>query len=208
MEILPYATALIMIAAAPGPIVAILLARSLAGQIRGAALFAAGVILGKLVTLAAVMSGLILWLGDPRTIILVAKAMIIAYLGTVVLQLWRRADAGGSAVGPSRHEASWAADLTGGIVAGLASPLSLLFFVALLSVGSTGHPNEGSSLLTVAIVTVAAPGVVFSSYILLASHMHRWLSGTHHGRSVQRAMAALLAGTTIWVILGVANSSP
>ncbi|QBX33935.1 hypothetical protein E4191_03830 [Paracoccus liaowanqingii] len=205
VEILSYATALAVVAAAPGPVVAILLARALAGQRRGAALFAAGVILAKLATLAAVMSGLVLWIGDPRAIILAAKAMVIAYLGTVVLHLWRSAARGGIAVGAAHGAASWGADLTAGIVAGLASPLSLLFFVALLSAGSTGDRIDWSSLLTVAIVTVAAPGAVYGGYVLLACRLQRLLSTTEHARLVQRAMAALLACTTIWMIAGMAT---
>jgi len=200
VEILSYATALVIVAAAPGPIVAILLARSLAGQQRAAAVFAAGVILGKLATLAAVMSGIILWLGNPQSIILIAKAIVVGYLGTVVLRLWRSVE-GGVVRGAWQGETSWAADLAAGIAAGLASPLSLLFFVTLLSAGTIGQQDEWSSVLAIALVTAAAPSVVFGGYVLLACQMQRLLSRADHARLFQRAMAVLLGCTTAWLIV-------
>ncbi|MGZ3218199.1 LysE family translocator [Paracoccus sp. T5] len=201
MEILSYATALALVAAAPGPIVAILLARALAGQQRAAALFAGGVILGKLATLVAVMSGLFLWLGNPLVVILIAKAAVAGYLGVMVLRLWRHAD-GRLALAVPRGASSWAAELAAGVAAGLASPLSLLFFVTLFSAGSVQQQDGWPPMLIIALVTVVAPGAVFGAYVMLACRMQRLLVRADFTRRFQRVMAVLLGCTTLWLVAG------
>lgn len=200
MDLLSYATALVLVAAAPGPVVAILLARALAGQQRAAACFAAGVILGKLVTLAAVAGGLVLWLGQPARTLLAAKLILACYLLTIVLQLWNRAEAPGTASTPT-HGASGRRDLAAGVAAGIASPLSLLFFVTLFPGDVPAGDGGWRTILAAAAVTAAAPGLVFGAYVLLACRLQRWLDKPRHGRLLHRAMALMIGGTAAWMLL-------
>ncbi|SCX86223.1 LysE family translocator [Paracoccus tibetensis] len=201
MQLLTYALALGLVAAAPGPVVAILMARALSGHRRGAACFAGGVILGKLATLAAVTSGLVLWLGLPGAPLLAAKIIFVGYLVTVVLQMWNTAPIPVTAERHPRRSASEAGDVAAGFAAGVASPLSLLFFVTLLPAGLHGGNGGWPTILGAAAVTAVAPGLVFGAYILLACRLQRLLRRPRHVRLVHRAMAVLIGGTTAVLLL-------
>lgn len=201
MQLLTYALALGLVAAAPGPVVAILMARALAGRRRAAACFAGGVILGMLAILAVVMSGLVLWLDPASRLLLAAKVVFIVYLGIVVLQMWTTVELSVPAGPLLRSRASEAGDVAAGFAAGIGSPLCLLFFLTLVPVG-LGQADAGwPTILGAAAITALAPGLVFGGYILLACRLQRLLRRPRHVRLVHRAMAVLIGATTAVLLL-------
>ncbi len=201
MDLLSYGTALVLIAAAPGPVVTILLARTLSGDVRGAVAFATGVVVGKLVIMVALAGGLILWLQDSDGVLAAMKSLGVIYLGWMALRLWHGIEAGACEI-RANSPARGAADMAAGLATSLSSPFSLLLFLSMIPVVSRGTHGTGVPFLMLAAVTAAASGAVFAGYILSARLLQETLNRPHLSRSLHRSMAALLGCSTIWLAFG------
>ncbi|MGL6211168.1 MAG: LysE family transporter, partial [Paracoccaceae bacterium] len=78
--LLPYFVALTALAAAPGPLMAMLVARALGRDSGGAAAFAAGLCAGDVLAMCAVAVGVGVWAQDRPELLSVVKYLGVAYL--------------------------------------------------------------------------------------------------------------------------------
>jgi threonine/homoserine/homoserine lactone efflux protein len=132
-QILPYAGALAVLAATPGPVVAALIARSATGGVRAAVPLAAGVAVGDVIWPLLAMLGIGVVAGVWASFLLVLRYVGAAILVLMGVQLIRRAEAAGLAVagGGLGRESGWAA-FSAGLMVIAGNPKAILFYMGVL----------------------------------------------------------------------------
>jgi threonine/homoserine/homoserine lactone efflux protein len=193
----PYFAALVAYAASPGPLMAVLVARSLGNDWKGATAFAAGLCLGEVAAVIAVAFGIGIWAETNPHLLSLAKYLGIAYLLWLAVKLWR--DRSGVAAADPR-KAGWLASAGAGVALCLGNPATLLMQMLLLPmVAPTGVVNAGHMALVMA-VTFAAFGVVFFGTIPLARQFNRIIASPASTILLSRITAVVIAMTSVWMV--------
>ena len=185
-------------AAAPGPEIAGLLARTLGNGIRSGVPLASGIVVGKLALLTAAvigLTGLVAALGPVFAVLRYAGAAYLIWLG---IKKWRRAGRL-LATGASPAPASLVREVGLGMAMTLSNPIALVFYVALLpGVIEVSDVTVQSYLILCAILVTVMAAVVLG-YGLMAELARRMLSAADSKSRIDRISAVLfvLAGLLI-----------
>ena len=108
----PYFLALVAYAASPGPLMAVLVARSLGHDWKGATAFAAGLCLGEVIAVIGVVLGIGIWAQTQPELLALAKYLGVAYLLWLALKMWRSSAEGRA---PKVQMTGWAAAVGAGV---------------------------------------------------------------------------------------------
>ncbi len=194
---LGYFVALAALTAAPGPIVTVLVARSIGGDTRGAVAFALGLTLADVLAVFAVAMGVGVWAESKPEWFALAKYAGVAYLLWLSIGMWNDRSAS-SASRP--RSGSLLAAVGAGIALCLGNPSTVLIYVLLLpTVAPTGiHGMEQLSI--VMLVTFAAVGMVFFGTIVLARQVSRVIKSPASSTTFSRVTAGLVALTSVWIL--------
>jgi threonine/homoserine/homoserine lactone efflux protein len=192
-----YFAALTALTAAPGPIVAVLVARSLGSDARGATAFATGLCLGDVFAVCAIAMG-IGGLAETRPEwFAVAKYAGVAYLLWLALRIWSDS----AVIKPEQsRKAGWLGSTGAGIALCLGNPSTVLIYMLLLPTVAPAGINNAEDLTLVLLVTFAAVGLVFFGAILLARQFSRVISSSASSNMLSRIMAGTIAVTSIWML--------
>jgi threonine/homoserine/homoserine lactone efflux protein len=192
-----YFAALAALTAAPGPIVAVLVARSLGSDARGAAAFAAGLCLGDVLAVCAIAMGIGALAESSPEWFAVAKYAGVAYLLWLAFRIWT--DSSAIAARPPRNRGLLAS--TGaGLALCLGNPSTVLIYILLLPTVAPTGINSAEQLLLVLLVTFSAVGVVFFGAILLARQLTRVIASPASSSLLSRATAVVIAATSLWML--------
>lgn len=193
----PYFLALVAYAASPGPLTAVLVARSVGDDRKGVIAFAAGLCIGEVVAVIAVALGIGLWAQTQPELLALAKYAGIAYLLWLASKMW------GSRSGPSVMQpgrAGWMASAGAGLALCLGNPATLLMQMLLLPIvaphGALGLEHMG----LVVAVTFVAFGVVFFGIIPLARQCSRLIISPDSSAILGRVTAVAIAMTSLWMV--------
>lgn len=185
-------------AAAPGPEIAGLLARALAGGLRSTVPLAIGIVTGKLMMLTAAvvgLAGLLKAIGPVFDVLQYAGAAYLIWLG---VKRWRRAGRAlrtDEAVVP----ATAVKEVGLGLAMTLSNPIALVFYVALLP----GVIDIGSvsvrSYLALCLILVLVMATVICGYGLIAELARKLLAASDSKARIDRTSAVMfvLAGVLI-----------
>jgi threonine/homoserine/homoserine lactone efflux protein len=197
MSLVAYGGTLALVSAAPGPIVAVVLARTLAGQPMGALAFAAGVTLGNILALSLALGGLALWIIGYPDMLTLLRVLGAAYLIWLGIDLWRSTTTLDMAA-PRAAGGRLGLSLGAGLLASLASPYYFLFYLSLLPavLGPDGAATHGHSALL--LVTGLSVALVFGLYIVAAAHLCRYLQRPGRQKRVNGSLALCLVGAGLW----------
>lgn len=194
----PYFVALVAYAASPGPLMAVLIARSLGNDRKGATAFAAGLCAGEVVAVIAVILGIGIWAQSRPELLTLAKYAGVAYLLWLAAKLW--ADRSGAASAPLR-KAGWLASAAAGVALCLGNPATLLMQMLLLPIIAPKGIVSLEQMAMVALVTFAAFGLVFFGTIPLARQLNRIISSPGSSGMFNRVTAGAIALTSVWILL-------
>lgn len=193
-----YFVAVVALTAAPGPIVAVLVARSLGRDTGGATAFAAGLCLGDLLAVVAIAMGIGTLADSGPQWFALAKYAGVAYLLWLSFGMWSaRSDQAGAQ--PGRR--GWLASGGAGLALCLGNPSTILIYLLLLPTVAPEGIQSGQQLSIVALVTVVAVGTVFFGAILLARQVKRVIASPASTVIVNRATAAVTALTSVWILV-------
>jgi threonine/homoserine/homoserine lactone efflux protein len=196
--LMTYAAAHAAVTVAPGPIMAVIITRTLTHDLGGAAGFTAGVCLGKMLAILAIAVGLGVWAEDSAQWIKLFRVAGSAYLLWLAFQMWQAAYAG---LGPERPRRGWVSATTAGTAFSLFSPFTFVFYLMVLpSVIPTGL-NHPSSVTVVMLVTVAVVGGLMTAVMLLAHRFRRIVSSPGASIAFNRGMAVTLALTSYSLLI-------
>lgn len=193
----PYFLALVAYAASPGPLMAVLVARSLGNDWKGATAFAAGLCIGEVVAVIAVILGLGIWAQTRPEMLALAKYAGAAYLLWLAVKMWYDSSAISSA---QYRKAGWIASVAAGVMLCLGNPATLLMQILLLPIVAPTGVVSVEHLTLVVAVTFVAFGLIFFSTIPLARQFNRVISSSGASSTVNRISAGTIAMTSVWII--------
>jgi threonine/homoserine/homoserine lactone efflux protein len=197
MALMAYFAALTALTAAPGPIVAVLVARSLGSDAKGATAFATGLCLGDVLAVCAIAMG-VGGLAESRPEwFAAAKYAGIAYLLWLAIRIW--SDNSMMSAKQTRN-GGWLASTGAGVALCLGNPSTVLIYMLLLPSVAPAGIRSAQQLSVVLLVTFAAVGVVFFGAILLARQFNRIIASPKSSSMLSRATAAVIAVTAVWML--------
>jgi threonine/homoserine/homoserine lactone efflux protein len=195
--LLAYFVAVMALTAAPGPLVAVLAARAVGRDTRGASAFAAGLCLGDVIAVLAVAMGVGLWAEAKPELFALAKYAGVCYLLWLSVRIWN------DVAGPSEEQianGSPIASLCAGTALCLGNPSTILIYMLLLPGVAPAGVHGAGHLATLVAITFAAVAIVFFGAILLARQVNRIVGSQHSSTILSRATAATIAVTSIWIL--------
>lgn len=193
----PYFVALVAYAASPGPLMAVLVARSLGNDWKGATVFAAGLCAGEVIAVIAVVLGIGIWAQTNPQLLAIAKYAGVAYLFWLALKMWRDRS---SVSAPTIGKAGWLASACAGVALCLGNPATLLMQMLLLPLVAPTGVVSLEHMALVILVTFAAFGIVFFGTIPLARQFNRIISSPGSSATLNRLTAGAIALTSVWIL--------
>jgi len=195
--ILPYFLALVAVTASPGPMVAVIVTRTLSHDLRGAAAFAAGVCLGDMIAILVIALGFGAWSQGSPEWLAVLRFAGVAYLLWLSLQIWRDSQPGGATKGPRRGVL---ASTGAGVALCLGNPATFVFYLLLLPSAAPEGLSSTGALIGVLLVSLAAVGTALGGMTLLAGQLRRIITTPAASAMFSRLMAVLLATTSMFLL--------
>jgi threonine/homoserine/homoserine lactone efflux protein len=198
MTLLTYAAAHAVVTVAPGPIMAVVITRTLTGDIDGAAGFTAGVCLGKVIAILAISVGIGVWAADSAQLLGFFQFAGAAYLLWLAAQMWQSVHID---LRLERSRRGWIGATTAGAAFSLCSPFTFLFYLMVLPSVIPSGMNNPSALTVVVMATVAVVGGVLTAVMLLAHQFRNIVSSPGASLAFSRGMAVLLVGTSVSLLM-------
>ena len=194
---LPYFTAVVALTAAPGPLMAVLVVRSLQSDSKGAAAFAAGLCAGDVLAVFAVALGIGVWAQGRPELLSLAKYLGVAYLLWLAVGMWNGRS---GTVSAEIRASSWFGSACAGLAVCLGNPSTILIYMLLLpGVAPAGFTNI-KDMAPVIFVTFAAVALVFFGTILLARQVSKLLATPASSGLLGRITAAAIALSSVWIL--------
>jgi len=192
-----YFAALTALTAAPGPLVAVLVARSLGNDARGATAFATGLCMGDVLAVCVIALGVGSFAQSEPEWFALAKYAGVAYLLWLAKKIWNDSSMISSKQPRTR---GWFASAGAGIALCLGNPSTVLIYMLLLPTVAPTGIGSAAQLMLVLLVTFAAVGVVFFGAILLARQFNRVIASPASSNLLSRATAVVIAATSLWML--------
>lgn len=190
-----YFLALIALTAAPGPVIALVIARSVGKDARGALAFATGLCVGDVLGVLAVALGIGVWAEAKPELFALVKYVGIAYLLWLAIGTWKSRMGSASSKG-----GGWLASAGAGAALCLGNPSTFLIYMLLLPNiaprGITGAGHLGLIMLT----TLIAVGIVFFGSVLLSRQLGRLVAAPASSALLSRIAAITIGITSLWMI--------
>jgi len=194
----PYFVALVAYAASPGPLMAVLVARSLGNDWKGATVFAVGLCLGEVIAVIAVVLGIGIWAHNNPELLAIAKYAGVAYLLWLAARMWNdRSEVASAKLG----RAGWLASGGAGVALCLGNPATLLMQMLLLPLVAPSGVTSADHMALVVLVTFGAFGIVFFGTIPLARQFQRIIASPRSTNILNRTTAAAIVATSAWILL-------
>lgn len=196
--LLPFFFAVMAVTAAPGPLVAIVVSRTLSRDSQGAAAFAAGVCLGDMIAILAIALGFGVWAQESPEWLAALKFGGVAWLLWLAVQIWRDTGQNVSASSPRRGSL---ASVGAGIALCLGNPATFVFYIVLLPSVAPQGLAEAGILTSVLIVSLLAVGASLAAMILVATRLQRILVSPAANAVFGRVMAVTLGCASLSLLL-------
>jgi threonine/homoserine/homoserine lactone efflux protein len=202
-QILPYAGALALLTATPGPVVAALIARSATGGVRAAVPLAAGVAVGDVVWPLCAMLGIGVAAGVWADFLTVLRYLGAAILVLMGVQLIRRAEAAGLAVagGGLGRESGWAA-FSAGLMVIAGNPKAILFYMGVLPGFFDFRVLTPLDIGLICLVSVLVPFLGNLGWAALFARARRWLADPVAMRRTHVAAGVALVAVGVAIAVG------
>jgi threonine/homoserine/homoserine lactone efflux protein len=193
--LIAYVTALAALTAAPGPIMAVVVARAVGRDGWGAAAFAAGLCLGDVLAVCAIALGLGFWAEAKPELFSLVKYIGVAYLLWLAVGIWNTRPGATQA-----RRSGWMASAAAGLALCLGNPSTFLIHMLLLPTLAPAGIAGPQQLAFIALVVFAVVATVFFGTILLAGQLHRLVASPLSSSLLSRITAVVIAITSIWMI--------
>lgn len=194
----PYFVALFAYAASPGPLMAVLVARSLGNDWKGATIFAAGLCLGEVIAVIAVILGIGIWAQSQPHMLAIVKYAGVVYLIWLAIKMWN--DRAGVSSSAQLRKMGWLTSACAGLALCLSNPATMLMQMLLLPIVAPEGMVGVEHMALVLLVTFAAFGIVFFGTIPLARQFHRIISSPASSSMLNRITAGAIAVTSVWIL--------
>lgn len=187
-------------AASPGPEIAALLSRSLAGGMRASLPLALGILFGKLVMLSAAVAGLSALLATLGPMFIVLKLCGAAYLLWLGIKKWRNA---GRVLDADTREGSGkpAVEIALGMAMTLSNPMAIVFFIALLPGAINLVEIAFATYFYLCGIVAGVMCVIVFGYGLAAEVARKLFSSRNATVHIDRTAAAMMIGAAGLIVV-------
>lgn len=197
-DLVAYTSIIVALTLAPGPLMAIIVSRSLNKDIYGALAFVFGVASGDVLTILMLSAGLGIWMQSAPELFLLAKFATLAYLLYLAYKMW---------CGP-REDASCLDECKSGIpssiVAGMitciVTPQTILLYLLLLPRFVDVTDISMTMVGYISLITFAAICLSLSGVVLMARWLSRLHVATNDGQFLNRALSLVIAVSGFWIV--------
>jgi len=199
LEFVPYAVALAIAAAIPGPGIAACVGKALGSGFRPAFFFMNGLVLGDLFYLTLAVLGLAALATAFSGIFFVFKLIGAAYLIYLAVSFWR------AGIDPetvsARKGNGVLASVMGGFTVTLSNPKTIIFYMALLPTVVDLTAITPGDYGVLAAVTIVVLYLVVLPYITLAAKARDFLRNPRALKVLNRGAAAAMAGAAAYLVV-------
>lgn len=199
LDYLPYAIALAIAAAIPGPGIAASVGKALGSGFRPAFYFMNGLVLGDLTYLTFAVLGLAAISSLFSGIFIFVRYAGAAYLLYLAYQFWT------SGIDPEKVHAQQGVGFVPSFLSGyfvtLGNPKTIIFYMALLPSVVDLKSITLTDFAILAVVTVVVLYAVVTPYIALASRARQFLNNPRALRILNRSAATAIAGAAAYIIV-------
>ncbi|HPG23755.1 MAG TPA: LysE family translocator [Amaricoccus sp.] len=201
--LLPYAGALALLVATPGPVVAALIARAATGGVAASVPLAAGVAVGDVLWPLAAMLGIGVVAG-----VWADALVLLRYLGAVILvwmgvQLVRKAEAAARRAtgGGLARESGWAG-FTAGLLVIAGNPKAILFYLGVLPGFFDMTSLTAADVVVICLVSALVPFLGNLAWAAVFARARILLADPVAMRRVHVAAGLALVGVGVAIALG------
>lgn len=196
-HLLTFALTLLVMAGAPGPGIAAIVARVLGRGMQGAVAFTTGVAIGDVVWLTFAVLGVAALAHTFASVFLVIKYAGAAYLLYLAWKMWTAPPVPpAEQMAAAPREKSWRL-FFGGLSVTMGNPKVVVFYLALLPNLLDLEHISVTGYLEVVAVTLGVLTVVFGAYITLAARARRLLTSARAVRRMNRATSTVMVGAAV-----------
>lgn len=194
--LLLYASVYLVAVAAPGPGIALVLARSMGKGLDRVGWFVAGFALGDNVLFALAASGLAIIAQTFEGVFLVVRYLGVAYLIWLAWKIWN-APAGAIEVSETTtRETGWQA-LMSSFLLTIGNPKPIMFFLSIMPLVVDLKSMTWQTFAVLAVLNILIIVPVMLAYALLADRARRLFRSPAAIKSIHRTTAAVMAGTAV-----------
>lgn len=188
-----YSAALAIAAVIPGPQIVALVAHAMSSGYRRAFWMTAGMVIGDVLYLSAVLAGLA-YIAESFSILLIAiKWAGVAYLSWLAVQFWRAGNVAYEGGLPNRVNRRFNA-LISGVLVTLGNPKSVLFYVALLPTIIDLDAIGTSDVVILLALTSVILSLAQLPFVILAANARNVLRSPRALKIFNRAAAVTMGG--------------
>ena len=185
--------------ATPGPGIAALVGRVMGHGLKGVAPFIAGYVVGDLIWLAVVATGLSVIAREFAILFLAIKYAGAAYLLYIAWSILRAPATLAPTSAAPTETSGWRAFL-GSVSLTLGNPKVIVFFVSIMPLVVSVDAIDLKSFLVIAAISAVILTSVLTAYALAAERMRFWLRSTRAVKIAQRAAAGVMAGVAVAIV--------
>lgn len=198
LDFLPYAIALAIAAAIPGPGIAAAVGKALGSGFRPAFWFLAGLTLGDLTYLTLAVLGLSAIAAAYSGLFVVIKFAGAAYLVYLAISFWR-AGIDPDKIAARKGGGFWPSLLSGYSVT-ISNPKTIIFYMALLPTVVKLETVTPADFAWLVLVTILVLYVVLVPYIVLAAKARDFLRNPRALKALNRGAAGAMAGAAAYIV--------
>jgi len=196
--LLAFAATCLVIELTPGPNMAYLAVLSASVGRRAGFAATLGIALGLLIVGLAAALGLAAIIANSRLFYQALRWAGVIYLLWLAWEGWR---AGQASPGKAQAETEDSKYFVRGLVTNLLNPKAGVFYIAILpTFVDESRPLIGQTI-TLSVVYVAVATLVHTTIVLLADAGRPWLEDERRSAIVRRALALVLAGIALWLLV-------
>ena len=192
-----YVVAVVAYTASPGPLMAVLVSRSLNHDSKGAFALAFGFCIADVIAVLAVVLGVGVWAASRPDLLSLGKYLGVAYLLWLAFGMWNTAE---TKAGAEIKKTGWFASVSAGIALCLGNPATLLIYMILLPIIAPEGFVSASQIAFTLLATFLGAGVVFFGTVLLARQFNGFISTPRSSKLLSRITSATLALTSVWLL--------
>ncbi len=198
MDVLAYFAVLTSLTLAPGPLSALLVAKTLSGDRSGAMIFGSGIALGDSLIILVVCSGMGTWLESTPVIFTIGKSLAVIYILWIALWMLKKNKRPNPVETPATRKVL--AELGSGMVTCIASPQTLLLYLILVPRLIDLNNISVTPFLVLLFTTAAALCVSVFVLIYLAQTIRTWVEPRPERAIGDWILAAVVAGSGLFII--------
>jgi threonine/homoserine/homoserine lactone efflux protein len=195
---LVFATAVIAMQAAPGPVVAVALSRAMNRDMGGCIAFGSGVCIGQLIPIAIIALGFGVWVQDNAQFLTGFRLLGAAYMLWLAWQMWNASVLGARAGTSTR---GWMASAGAGAAICLGSPYTIVFYLLMLPSVAPAGLTDFPTVSAIILISVAMTAGTLAAMMLMAAQVHHVLATPRLSKIFNRVVATLLAGASVLLLL-------